>query len=325
MNVRHFVTSREAGLTAITLVLFVAITSQLPQFASLQSLRGLIDDTALLLLLSLGEMLVILTRGIDLSLAANVALTGMIAALFSHAYPEVGMTVVLLLSTALGAALGLTNGLLVWLLRIPSIVVTLGTLAIFRGLVYVVSGGTWVTSNRMSPEFLGWVRTSFLGLSTLSWIAILGAVLAAAFLKYSRPGRKIFAAGSNPAAAAYAGIDTGRTQCLAFTLAGAVAGLCGYLWVARYAVAYTEVAQGFELTVIAACVIGGVSIAGGVGTVTGVVMGCAFLGIIRNALPLLGISPFWQMAISGVVIIVAATTNAGVQRDARQRILSRTN
>jgi rhamnose transport system permease protein len=325
MNVRNIVTSREANLTALTLVLFVAITSQLPQFASLQSLRGLIDDTALLLLLSLGEMLVILTRGIDLSLAANVALTGMIAALFGHAYPEVGMTVVLLLSTALGAALGLTNGLLVWLLRIPSIVVTLGTLAIFRGLVYVVSGGTWVTSNRMSPEFLGWVRASFLGLSTLSWIAILGAVLAAAFLKYSRPGRKIFAAGSNPAAAAYAGIDTGRTQCLAFTLAGAVAGLCGYLWVARYAVAYTEVAQGFELTVIAACVIGGVSIAGGVGTITGVVMGCAFLGIIRNALPLLGISPFWQMAISGVVIIVAATTNAGVQRDARQRILSRTN
>ena len=112
-----------------------------------------------------------------------------------------------------------------------------------------------------------------------------------------------------------------RTQCIAFTIAGALAGLCGYLWVARFAIASADVAQGFELTVIAACVIGGVSIAGGVGTVMGVVLGCLFLGLIRNALPLLGISPFWQMAISGAVIVIAVVINARVQLQSRRRIL----
>jgi rhamnose transport system permease protein len=128
--------------------------------------------------------------------------------------------------------------------------------------------------------------------------------------------------GSNPSAASYVGIDAGRVQFQAFAIAGGIAGLCGYLWVARFAVAYTEVAQGFELTVIAACVIGGVSIAGGVGTVTGLILGCLFFGVIRNALPLLGVSPFWQMAISGTVILSAAIFNSLVSdRDMRTRIL----
>ena len=126
---------------------------------------------------------------------------------------------------------------------------------------------------------------------------------------------------SNPRAAVYAGVDVGRSQCLAFTLSGAIAGLCGYLWVARYAVAYTDVANGFELQVIAACVIGGISIGGGVGTVTGIVLGCLFLGILKNALPLLGVSPFWQTAVSGLVITVAVIINARDPSAGRRRIL----
>jgi rhamnose transport system permease protein len=157
----------------------------------------------------------------------------------------------------------------------------------------------------------------------MSWLAIVGVVIAGVALYHSATGRRFFAAGSNPSAAAYVGIDVGRTQCLAFTIAGAIAGLCGYLWVARFAIASADVAQGFELTVIAACVIGGVSIAGGAGTVTGVVLGCMFLGIIRNALPLLGVSPFWQMAISGAVIVGAVVINSRARGDARQRILER--
>lgn len=313
--------NRDAGLGLLTLLLFLAVSVKLPQFASLGNLNGIVDDTAILVLLALGEMLVILTRGIDLSLAANVALTGMSAALFNQAYPDASMAWVILLAVGSGAALGMFNGLLVWKLKIPTIVATLGTLAIYRGLVYVISGGAWVTSNKMSADFLSWVRAPIAGLSTLSWLAIIGTLLCVVLLRATRLGRHFFAVGSNPAAAAYVGIDTGRVQFLAFTLAGALAGLCGYLWVARYAVAYTEVAQGFELTVIAACVIGGISIAGGIGTVTGVVLGCLFLGIIRNALPLLGISPFWQMAISGAVILAAVIVNARGGRAVRLRIL----
>ena len=211
--------------------------------------------------------------------------------------------------------------MLVWVLRLPSIVVTLGTLSIYRGLIYVLSNGTWVNSNEMSPAFLTLARVEFLGLALVSWLAVLGAVLFWAVLRFTTFGRNFYAVGGSPSAAAHAGISAGRMQFCAFTISGALAGACGYLWVSRFAVAYTDVALGFELQVIAACLIGGVSIAGGVGTAFGVVTGCLFLGILMNALPLLGISPFWQMAVSGLVITTAAILNARSTGPRQRRIL----
>ena len=132
--------------------------------------------------------------------------------------------------------------------------------------------------------------------------------------------RDLYAAGGNPEAADYSGIDAGRMQFIAYTICGAIAGLCGYLWVARFAVAYTDIALGFELQVIAACLIGGVAIAGGIGSAVGVVLGCLFLGIIRSSLPLVGISAFWQMFINGAVILVAVLLSAR-QREHKRTIL----
>ena len=132
--------------------------------------------------------------------------------------------------------------------------------------------------------------------------------------------RDLYAAGSNPEAASYSGIDPGRMQFIAYTVCGAIAGVCGYLWVARFAVAYTDIALGFELSVIAACLIGGVAIAGGAGTAVGVVLGCLFIGIIRSSLPLVGISAFWQMFINGVVILAAVLLSAR-QREFKRSIL----
>ncbi len=313
--------SREAGLLGLILLLLAAIAMVFPRFLSPASLSGVLDDTALLVLLALGEMLVLLTRGVDLSIAANLALTGMVVALLNQAHPGWGVTPVILLSIGLGAALGAFNGVLIWLLRIPSIVVTLGTLSVYRGSVYLASGGRWVNSNQMSPAFLGLVRERLLGLTMLTWIAIACAILTGLFLRQTMRGRDLYAAGNNPSAAVYAGIDVGRMQFIAFTIAGAIAGLCGYLWVSRFAVAYTDVASGFELQVIAACVIGGISITGGVGTVAGVVLGALFLGIIKNALPLVGISPFFQMAVSGAVITGAVVINARAATGVSRRIL----
>ena len=122
-------------------------------------------------------------------------------------------------------------------------------------------------------------------------------------------------------AARYCGIDLGRQQLLVFTLAGAVSGLCGYLWVARFGIAYTEIALGFELSVIAACVIGGVSIGGGIGSVTGTLLGALFLGVVVNALPVINVSPFWQMAISGAVILAAVVVNARAEKRGGKLIL----
>ncbi len=315
--------TREAGLLGLDLLLLVAIAPFFPAFLRPANLAGVFDDTALLILLALGEMLVLLTRGVDLSIAANLAFTGMVVALLNQYHPGLGLAPVLVLSVLMGAALGSVNGLLVWLLRIPSIVVTLGTLSIYRGAVYLASGGKWVNSNQMSPEFLGLVRLHLGGVSMLSWTAIVCAVLVAVFLRRSVRGRNLYAAGNNPAAAIYAGIDVGVMQFTAFLIAGGIAGLCGYLWVSRYAVAYTDVASGFELQVIAACVIGGVSISGGVGSVAGVVLGALFLGIIKNALPLVGVSPFFQMAVSGVVITGAVLINARGTQASALRILER--
>jgi rhamnose transport system permease protein len=309
----------EAGLGLLTLLLLALVTIAFPRFLVIDNLKSLVDDTALLIMLAVGEMFVLLTRSVDLSVAANAALTGMVVALFNAAHPGAGIVPVLVIAIVMGAVLGLINGLLVWKVRIPSIVVTLGTLSVFRGCVYVVSGGAWVNSGQMSALFLGFVRLPVLGISVLSWIGVITAVLAWLFLKYAVSGRNLYAAGNNPNAAAYAGIDVGQMQCLAFVLSGAIAGLAGYLWVARFAVAYTDVASGFELQVIAACVIGGVSITGGVGGVLGVVLGGLFLGIIKNALPVVGISPFFQMAVSGLVITIAVILNAGTYRKSHGR------
>lgn len=177
----------------------------------------------------------------------------------------------------------------------------------------------------MTEGFKALPRAVILGLPVMSWVAVALIALFAVILSRTPLGRAFLAVGGNPHAAVYIGIDVGRTQFLAFVLSGALAGLTGYLWVARYAVAYVDIAGGFELDVVAACVIGGVSIAGGVGTVGGAVLGALFLGVIKNALPVVGISPFWQLAISGAAIILAVAFNAGRSRAPGRLILQRAN
>jgi len=311
---------RDLAFAALTLALFLAVTFAFPGFASPRNLAGLLDDTAILIMLALGQMLVILVRGIDLSIAANLALCGMIAAVFDRAWPGAGIAPVLVITLVSGAALGAFNGLLVWKLRLPPIVVTLGTMSIYRGAIYLLSKGAWVNENEMSRGFLAFPRQEFLGLTLLSWLAVVIAVIFVFALRRSRVARDLYAAGGNPEAANYSGIDAGRMQFIAYTICGAIAGVCGYLWVARFAVAYTDIALGFELSVIAACLIGGVAIAGGVGSAVGVVLGCLFIGIIRSSLPLVGISAFWQMFINGVVILVAVLLSAR-QREYKRAIL----
>ena len=316
---RRWLGSRDVTLAVLNVVLLVAVALKFPHFVAPGNIADILDDTAILFLLALGEMLVILTGAIDLSVAANLALTGVAVALVNAAHPALGVAPIIVLALVAGTALGAVNAVLVWKLRLPSIVVTLGTLAIYRGGIFLLTGGAWVNSNQMSDAFLNFIRVPFLGLTTLTWIAILGILGAGLFLTFSVAGRNLYATGGNRLAATYAGIDPGRMQALAFLISGAVSGLCGYFWVSRFAVAYVEVAQGFELQAIAACVIGGVSIAGGLGTVSGVVLGALFLGIVKNALPLIGISPFWQMAIAGAVITVAVIINARGEGRARER------
>ncbi|WOI57658.1 ABC transporter permease [Palleronia sp. LCG004] len=316
----RFFTSREAILLGALLVLVLAVEMRFRGFAAPGNLAAIFNDTSILIILALGQTLVILTRCIDLSQASNLALTGMVTALLNAAMPGIPLAALLVLAVAMGLAMGAFNGILVWKLDIPPIVVTLGTLTIYRGIIFLVSGGAWVNSHEMSAAYKAFPRAVILGLPVMSWICV--GVVAAFAVAVNRTalGRAFYAVGGNPGAAVYTGIDVGRTRFWAFTIAGGLAGLCGYLWVARYAVAYTDVAGGFELDIVAACVIGGISIAGGLGTVTGAVLGALFLGTIKNALPVAGISPFWQMAISGAAIIVAVAFN---RRRAPGRVILR--
>jgi len=316
--------TRRDGLLALALVLLVALVAwRFPTFATPGFLGGVFTDSSMLIILALGQMTVILTRCIDLSMASNLALTGMIVAMTNTAVPALPIPVLVAMAVGIGAALGALNGLLVWKAGIPPIVVTLGTLTIFRGLIFVISDGQWINAHEMSDGFKALPRLAPLGVPLLAWSAIVVVLAMALFTTRTGTGRALYAVGGNPDAAVYAGIDTGRTRCIAFVIAGGLAGLTGYLWVARYAVAYVDIAGGFELDVIAACVIGGISIAGGIGTVVGALLGALFLGVIKNALPVVDISPFWQLAISGAAIIVAVLFNARAERRPGRIILKR--
>ena len=315
--------NREIFLFLAILLVLVLVTLRFPRFAQPGNLLTIFNDTSILMMLALGQMAVILTRSIDLSMAANLALTGMVVAMVNAAFPGVPVPLLIVMCVFVGGALGAFNGILVWKLEIPPIVVTLGTLTIFRGLVFVISGGAWVNAAQMSPDFISLQRMVFLGLPLLSWFAIVTALLFFLLMTRTPLGRAFYAIGVNPTASVYTGIDVGRTKFYAFVIAGAVAGLCGYLWISRYVIASVEVAGGYELTIIAACVIGGVSIAGGIGSVAGVLMGALFLGVINNALPVINISPFWQMAISGAAILLAVVLNARGERRKGRIILKK--
>lgn len=305
---------REIWLGLAIIAVIILVTLRFPRFSQPSNLLTIFNDTSILMMLALGQMAVILTRSIDLSMAANLALTGMIAAMLNAAYPAIPIPLIMALCVVIGGLLGAFNGVLVWKLNIPPIVVTLGTLTIFRGLVFVISGGAWVNAAQMSPDFINLQRAVVLGLPVLSWIAIVVAILFFLLMTRTPLGRALYAIGVNPTASVYTGINVGFTKFAAFVLAGAVSGLCGYLWISRYVIASVEVASGYELTIVAACVIGGISIAGGIGTVAGALLGALFLGVINNALPVINISPFWQMAISGAAILLAVILNARGER-----------
>jgi rhamnose transport system permease protein len=312
---------REPLLALMIVALVGLVGLRAPIFLAPSSLANLVTDSTLLVMLALTQMLVIVTRGVDLSVASNLALSGMVAAMLASRHPGLPLVLVVLAAVLVGLALGLVNGWLIGYLQLPPIVITLGTMSVYRGLVFVLSGGAWVSAHRMPQDFIAFPLTRLLGLPHLVWIAAATLALIAWLARYTRFGRDLYAIGNAPQCAAYIGIPSARRLLWTYGLSGLVAGLCGYLWVARYAVAYTEIAYGFEFTVIAACVIGGVSIAGGIGSVAGAVLGALFLSVIGNALPVLQVSPFWQSALTGLVILAAVLINARGNRHRSRQIL----
>ncbi|PXW99417.1 rhamnose ABC transporter membrane protein [Sphaerotilus hippei] len=318
---RERLLQRESLLLLIIVAIVLMVGARAPVFLTWRTALDVANDSAILAILVMGQMLVLLTRGVDLSVASNLALTGMLCALAGRHWPALGAPALIALAMAIGAALGALNGWLVTRFLLPSIVVTLGTMSVYRGAIFVVSGGAWVSDHQIHPAIKALPRETWLGLPALPWLAAAVVLLVWWLLTWRREGRDLYAFGGHPSAAVVAGIPGPRRLMLAYTLSGVCAGLAGLLWVGRYAIAFTELAAGFELTVIAACVIGGVSIGGGVGSVAGAVLGVLFIGVINGALPVIQVSPFWQQAIAGAVILISVVLNSRAGRQAGRQIL----
>ncbi|HEX9013561.1 MAG TPA: ABC transporter permease, partial [Anaerolineaceae bacterium] len=224
-----------------------------------------------------------------------------------------------LLGMALGVFLGSINGLIISVGKVPPIIATLGTLAIYRGMVFLYSNGSWINAFEMPQSFKQLAKATPLGLPNLVLVAALVAVIAYFFLNHTQAGRDIYALGTNPDAAKISGIRVDRVTFMVYAIAGLICGLAGVMWASRYAAAQTDTALGFELQTVAAAVIGGVSMLGGIGTVPGILLGALTLGIIQNGLSLsTTISPFWQLAVQGFLILLAVISDASIQQRIKQ-------
>ncbi len=320
---KRILKSREATLGLFIVALTALVILRAPSFATATNLNDILNDTAVLMLAATAQFLILLTGGIDLSIPSTMALTGMLVSMLNMVAPELPIPLVVLIAMAIGLALGGANGLLVGYLKIPPIIATLGTIAIYRALVFLVSGGEWVSAHEMSELYVSIPKRSFLGVSGILWYTAVVIVAVGLFLSFSGRGRAVFALGGNRTASRLAGIKTERVDFMVFAMSGVISGLAGLLYVTRYAAAQNDTAIGYELQAVAACVIGGVSVVGGSGSMTGVVLGALFLGLLYNALTMVNLSPFYQTAIQGIAILIAIVANTVVDRRNQQKMLAR--
>jgi rhamnose transport system permease protein len=308
---------REAGIF-VMLVLFCIVVGVIqPRFASLETARIVALAIPLILVSAMGQMMVIVARHVDLSIGSILGFSAIVAGMIFRDHADLPIFVGVLAAIGLGAGLGLLNGLIVTIFKLPSIIVTLGTLSLYRGLLFLASDSRQVDPQYIPKPLIQMSQTSPIG--GIPWIVIIAfavALLTYFFLDHTRIGRQIYAIGSNPTAAPLRGIRVVPVTLLVFTISGALAGLAGIIYASRFGYVNPGITGvGFEFTVIAAVVIGGVSINGGVGTVLGTVLGVILLGAVNVALPILGVSAFWQDAIYGAVILVALL----IDRSVRQR------
>lgn len=315
--------TKELGLVIFILLASVFIQSQNSKFLTVENLLDLLKNTSILAILAVGMMMVLLTGGIDLSVGAVVALSGMSAAVFVRDFPNLPMFLSILIGLGVGLVSGIVLGFLVSKGKILPIIASLGMMNVYRGFTYIVGDNAWVSAFQMPKSFKSLSTGSILGLNNLIWIALIILVIFYYFLNFSRTGRRIYAIGSNENATEITGINKDRTLIIVYALNGLLAGLAGVLWVSKFASAQGDTATGYEMNVIAACVLGGVSVSGGIGKISGLITGALLFGILNNALPLLNVSTFWEDAIQGLVILFAVILNVMTKRNADKKALIR--
>jgi ribose transport system ATP-binding protein/rhamnose transport system ATP-binding protein len=315
---------RELGLVVALLLISLGITFREPRFLDGANLEQVALSATLVCIVALGEALVIIARQIDLSVGAMVATSAFVAADWLQQNPNGSILVVFLIGCLVGGALGAFNALLVTGFRIPAIVATLGTLAMYRGGVIVLAGGRQISATVLPDSYGAIARAHFAGVPALVWLALLFTVGFGLASRFTRAGRNIYALGSNQESAKFAGIDDRRHIALLFVLSGLLCGLVGVLWGARFGTVDAVIAPELHFQAISAVVVGGVSIFGGSGSVYGAALGAVIFAVLQNGIQLLGINRFWLQAVLGAAIVATvlfysqlARRAEGVERRSR--------
>lgn len=303
---------REFGIVAVLALLVIVTASIEPRFLHLSNIQFILVDTTVFALLAIGETMVVLTRNVDLSIGSVLGLSAFLSADLFQTHPGTPIPVAFAAGIAIGIVCGIVIGLVTVVGQVPSLVVTLAALYMIRGIDVLIVGGGQVVASSLPNSFIDIPKSTVAGIPTLAIVIAVLVAIAAFYLRSFRSGRELYAIGSNPDAARLAGLPSGRRVFTAFVVSGACAGLAGVLYAARYGTIDSTAGSGYELQVIAAVVVGGVAIFGGSGSVVGAALGALLLNAILTALYVLGVSPFWNQAIAGALLLAAITIDRGI-------------
>ena len=296
---------RELGIVLALVLVVGATTIDNPHFLSATSVQQILSGASIIALLAIGETIVVVTRNVDLSIGSVLGISAYASGVLYVHHPHVSIVLVFLMALGIGAACGVVNGLVVTVARVPSLVVTLGTLYIIRGIDGAWAGGNQVNASMLPESFNKIGYGTVLGVPYLGIIAIVAVAIATYAMRTFRTARDFYAIGSDPAAARLAGIPVGKRVFLAFVLSGSIAGVAGAIWLSYFGSVDAIAGVGYEFQVIAAVVVGGVAIFGGSGSVLGAALGALLLNVIYSALIVVNVSSFWSQAFSGGLLVAA--------------------
>ncbi len=314
--------SREASLVIVLAVLLVIVTILNPAFMTANNILEILKNNSITLILTLGMLCVLLVGGIDISIASTLAFAGMSVGLLIK-YGFLSSTFLgFVIAIAIGALCGLIIGVIIGYGKVTPIIATMGGMYIFRALAYLVGNSQWAGADALG-SFKNFALEKFLGLNKVIWVVIICYVIFFLLLKWTKFGRNIYAVGSNTEAAEISGINVANVKVAVYVIMGTLSGLCGALATSIYASAQPNMQDGKEMDVIAACVIGGVSMSGGRGSVPGALLGALILAVIGKALPLVGIDAIAQNTVKGVLIVAVIILNVITQRTLDRKNLER--
>lgn len=295
------------------LAMLVAFSLTSSNFLTLQNLKVIAFNASLLTIVACAEALVVITRNLDVSVGSIIGLAGYVAAKFAAAFPASGPLIVLV-AVLIGLLVGICNGLVVAYGGVPSIVATLGTLAIFRGVTFLLGRGIEVPSGNLPRWMITGADATVAGVPLVVILAVVVAVGLARLLQSLPIFRRVYAVGSNPAAAAFYGLRAPRVVLFAYAVCGALVGFAAFLYVSRVGTITVNLGRDWEMTALAAVVLGGVSMTGGSGDLLGVLFAALILSTIDNGLVLAHAPEFWRMFIQGLAIVGAIALDAGIER-----------